>query len=285
MRGLYILSTLNVYNHVVQKSILAFSSLIPLLLPLPVPLNLPVPEVPATDDAFEFEALLCGGFLVPPEAYMTWGQRIKQGFPNSSVSCISDGSTINNPLSLSQSAIHLTQVLQKEAPRCKSRVLFGHSRGGTVALLCLLLRPELSEDISSLVLIDPVDDDKNTLIQLLLESKAPLPPILLLSTPYGGSSKYYASASFTSACAPPGRNAQAIYEAFQRSQRGSICELLVLPELGHFQLLDKKMLDRLDVVSASACAENTHFATQDGLLRVQSRAFNEIFSFVRSHLR
>ena len=89
------------------------------------------------------------------------------------------------------------------------------------------------------------------------------PRTLIISTPYGGSSKYYASSVFESACAPPSRGPQAFYQILsslyndvrvkepsppssssssspsKRNSNNAKISFVEFKHLGHTQLLDK----------------------------------------------
>lgn len=109
--------------------------------------------------------------------------------------------------------------------------------------------------VSALILIDPVDGtERHTLkkIELYPKDAPSLPPTLIISTPYGGSSSYYKSAVFESVCAPPDRGPKAFYEALSKQLEKDRVRLkyIEFKRIGHLELLD----DPKQLVFASICA-------------------------------
>ena len=200
-------------------------------------------STPTTSPHFVF----CGGFLTPSTVYSSWRDKLLDHFPSSRFRFLQDPSGLQNQVSLLQASdILLTELRKSDQPT----VLLGHSRGGAVALLATIRDPSL---LHAVVLVDPVDDSDLSLIQSISEQgfqSLYLPPHLLISTPYGGRSSYYKKTTFTSTCAPVGRNAEALW----RSLRGHADFqgiLLDFPELGHLQLFDGNELTSLKNVCPS----------------------------------
>lgn len=165
--------------------------------------------------------IISPGFTIPSICY----EEIGRAFGAASV-CSGDDRE-----SLEASSVRLRQVCSRESPALS---LFGHSRGGSVAVdAALELGPR---GVSRLVLLDPVDDaELTTLRKLDGPPRAPLPPCLLISTPWAGASSYY-HYNYESACAPPARSAAAFSRALQR-RVGAPGLLVEVPSLGHLAML------------------------------------------------
>lgn len=162
--------------------------------------------------------IISPGFTIPSICY----EEIARAFGAATV-CSGDDRE-----SLEASSVRLRQVCSRE-----SSALFGHSRGGSVAVdAALELGPRR---VSRLVLLDPVDDAELTTLRKLDRTRAPLPPCLLLSTPWAGASSYY-HYNYESACAPPARSAAAFSRALQ-SRAGAPGLLVEVPSLGHLAML------------------------------------------------
>jgi pimeloyl-ACP methyl ester carboxylesterase len=121
-----------------------------------------------------------------------------------------------------------------EATNPSDVLLFsGHSRGGAVAALAASMFAASNPKRSTLcLLIDPVDtvDRRATKLLTQMRDDSPstysassfstqVPRTLIVSTPFGGKSSYYRNAAFVSSCAPPTRNADAFFDAMNRSER------------------------------------------------------------------
>ena len=146
----------------------------------------------------------------------------------------------------------------------------------------LSLADSTSSDVrvSSLILIDPVDDiERHTLqkIDLYPIDAAPLPPTIIISTPYGGSSNYYKSAVFESVCAPPDRGPRAFYETLSKrdeKENSRFLKYVEFKHIGHLELLD----DSEDLVFASLCPVGGN-ADEEKILSKKSQ-IDEIVRFI-----
>jgi hypothetical protein len=169
---------------------------------------------------------------------------------------------------LDDSSNELIQLIETQwaTNQYQDLLLIGHSRGGAVLTMVLqklsAAHNNNKEAIPirnvNLCLIDPVDDaaldslqaksipgptgrdvqgtvypnfaTNSNNMQRLLKS------VLLLSTPYGGYSKYYDTA-LASACSPKGRDSQSFYEYFKGITNN--VELVTFNALGHMQILEE----------------------------------------------
>lgn len=133
-----------------------------------------------------------------------------------------------------------------------------------------------SSRVAALVLIDPVDDSSLSTLHLLATAsiKGAQPPTLIISTPYGGSSRYYSSTVFDSACAPPSRGPKAFYKTLLEKKVG--CAFYEFTDIGHLQLLD----DRGSLSFASACAAGTSRQQEQ---RVKEEVLELVSWFILTH--
>ena len=222
----------------------------------PIPLPLPIEKEPLS-------IIICPGFLLPKTCYENWQKVLKKSFPFSAVHFFEtadqeDSKSSVGYKSIDVSAERLVRQLTNESNDHDEGIiiLLGHSRGGAVALLAAERLKRRIERRICLLLLDPVDDEALTATSFSSSSSLSLSNVfdkekgeeegigtLILSTPYGGKSRYYSSATFTSSCAPIGRNADAFYHAIL--QRKSLFEpptLITFPRLGHLQLLSREGL-------------------------------------------
>ena len=163
--------------------------------------------------------IISPGFAIPSACY----DEISRAFGAASVVC-----SYASDESLEASSLRLRNICQQEGS------LIGHSRGGSVAVdVALQLGPRR---ISRLVLLDPVDDAALTTLRKLEVDTAPLPPCLLLSTPWAGASSYYRY-NYESACAPPDRSAPAFSRALSGRSPELRSLLVEVPSLGHLSML------------------------------------------------
>ena len=192
------------------------------------------------------------GFQTPIKSYKWMESNVIDYFDNAAFRFYHDRSSFDNRLSIPQSAREMVELLnaatsfQSSYP---STVLMGHSRGGAVAVVASAMT---QRPCHGLFLLDPVDDDMKSAIKACEENDNSF-PIAIISTPYGGSSKYYKTA-YESACAPSGRNAEAFYNTFLRKDIRHPLIMLTFPNVGHMQLLDD--LDNLAIASACSSSSN-----------------------------
>jgi len=148
---------------------------------------------------------------------------------------------LDSPSTIKESGDKLQSMME----RVKGEVILGgHSRGGAVSCLATLLLASSGSfehtKQRALILIDPVDDDKSTVVTALnVAAKkgkvAKFPPCLIISTPFGGKSGYYQTL-YTSVCSPPNRDATTFYHALQKLGNCSV-NLVTVPNMGHFDVL------------------------------------------------
>jgi pimeloyl-ACP methyl ester carboxylesterase len=200
-------------------------------------------------------------------------------------------------------ASRLFVASKKEQDNVSSMILMGHSRGGAVAALAAAIYHNIAtgnekrdtvlsniDDITPLppkvllVLLDPVDSSERVVLDCIGESitrkNSAWPwPVLVISTPFGGSSAYY-KVPYESACAPTTRNGDAFSEIFSSSmpsprtiqdpsfrkvnadtsKRKAPNVLQVrLIDVGHTQLL----ANRKASMYGSVCAANNKISDED----------------------
>jgi hypothetical protein len=178
---------------------------------------------------------LVPGFLIDAEFYTSYLDLLKPSksfvFP----------SNINNKTLMEEAsslAIEIKNQVTKE-----NIILLGHSRGAAVVSVasCLLSQESFIHRLYT-ILLDPVDSNDLVAQSSIQNCKVPFKAPLIVSTPYGGSSTYY-NVTYTNACSPNGRNADAFYQAYhnQSSLSRHACDNLLyvtIPSAGHLQLLD-----------------------------------------------
>ena len=200
---------------------------------------------------------------------------ITQYFPTAQLVFMQDASTLSQEIPIleaSEAVVNQLKNGHKQIPI----ILMGHSRGGALAALSAMKEPSR---VTAVVLLDPVDDNSMTLWNSLSTRRCegnPLPPFFIVSTPYGGRSSYYKKAIFTSACAPEGRNAAAIWSAF-RSCEQNVGLLVKFPELGHFQLFHTDISESSSF--ANICATNDRLS-YDRISSYKILLFSMVFRFL-----
>lgn len=207
---------------------------------------------------------------------------------------------------------------KKGRDEVSSMVLMGHSRGGAVAALAAAMyldsmtgnerRDKVTLNIENttllpvnvlLVLLDPVDSSEHVVLESLRESMTKVNsswpwPVLVISTPFGGSSAYY-KVPYESACAPATRNGDAFSDLFlsfepsssisressyektgaNMSERKAPHVLQVrLIDVGHTQLLGNRKASTF----GSVCAANNKIRDEDvqGLISVLTKEWIRI---------
>jgi hypothetical protein len=225
----------------------------------------------------ESNFIFCTGFLLSQDCYASWKSLMTSAFPTSTITFIEDNSSIQTPFTLQQSSAKILQLTNT----LKNVILLGHSRGGAVAALVAL---SSHENVKGVVLLDPVDDNMNTVITTIINQSNRSSSSssfsnnrcrwLFVSTPYGGYSSYYGT-KFTSACAPIGRDAEAIYNTLQNKSNMN-AELLAYEDLGHFQLLNE---EAIPASVRSMCAVNNKLDTKR-LEDIRQDAFRQVVSFL-----
>ena len=222
--------------------------------------NLSSSLIPTT---FPCVAILSCGYKIAPFHY----NKLMSSLPCPASSYSILPSPVFNESSVQQDAQGIVNQLmpllsEQSADRSSSPpliLLIGHSRGGATATLAssILTHSNAYKAIkpSSVltILIDPVDSaDHIATSSILLSTTYPssdFPQTLIISTPYGGKSNYY-NVAFDSSCAPIDRNAQVFYNTMKRCQHSTL--YIILPTVGHLQVLDQKEKSSI----ASVCASN-----------------------------
>ena len=128
----------------------------------------------------------------------------------------------NNLYSLADDYINL--INQNNADK---KILMGHSRGGAVVALANAIEKKSNNNNNynyGCILIDPVDDSELSTINEIKSlknnnrdnSRLNFSPTLIISTSWGGLSKYY-NTKYESSCAPPKRAALAFIDAYKET--------------------------------------------------------------------
>eukprot|EP01038_Epipyxis_sp_PR26KG_P005940 gene5940-8188_t len=183
-------------------------------------------------------------------------------------STINDTSnTDSNEGELNKSAEIIKSVVLKEVKEGDVVCVMGHSKGGAVAALVGVKLQAFFVN-TLLILLDPVDLVDLQAIRSIDKIKLMKPlNSLIISTPFGGYSKYYHS-NYESACAPPQRGATIFYDKLRNLNNDllkssiSLAEssvhnislytkLVTFPQVGHFQFLR----NRNNLTFSSVCAE------------------------------
>ena len=149
------------------------------------------------------------GFMVPEKHYASLSSElIEANICKLPITFLEDGNDVRNKQDIASSSSRLSTFLPRDNTEW---ILFGHSRGAAVAAYTAASSGYSDKPIA-LILIDPVDDEYFTTIRHIQESEH-FPRTYIASTPFGGSSKYYKNAVFTSSCAPPMRSSPAFFKA------------------------------------------------------------------------
>ena len=217
--------------------------------------------------------LFATGFQIPAKHYRSYADGLMRFLPSSSVQFVQDENAIDGSETIEQSAAKLSRQMQLAAAETRDVVLIGHSRGGAVAAFAVATTHLASPSkISALVLLDPVDDTEKHTIEALTSSSTVFPPTLIISTPFGGSSRYYKSAVFDSICSPPDRGPEIFYTALRNNRQENPVRYLEFKSIGHLELLD----ERDDLVFASVCALGANAAEETDSRARQIQAMVEL---------
>ncbi len=146
--------------------------------------------------------------MIPKKQYDSFSlELVQENICRSRITFLEDENDLSNKLDIPSSSSRLRQFLPEDKTNW---VLIGHSRGAAVAAYSSASM-EPSKKPNALVLIDPVDDERSTTIEYIRTSHH-FPRTYIVSTPFGGRSRYYKNATFESSCAPPSRSSSAFYE-------------------------------------------------------------------------
>jgi len=209
------------------------------------------------------------GFLIDKSHYMSIAESLQsRKLCSTPVKFIDDSNGLDGKESIQSSAEKLLGIINQDATDANRPVmLLGHSRGGAVASYAATKLIDSSNDaredmntlkmhskekrinVDSLILFDPVDDADLTTLKFIESKTVPFPPTFIVSTPYGGKSKYYKDTVFASSCAPPSRSSKLFYSIIQtvaeNQEKGELHKQLKqhirlneYKDLGHLQLLD-----------------------------------------------
>merc|ERR1711871_231413 len=205
--------------------------------------------------------------------------------------------------SIQTSSAGILEMMKRQDSKKEELVIIGHSRGGAVAVDASRkwILSRRSPRISALILLDPVDDVDlstiksfsssfssssisspsfpNTIAARNPPSTAILfPPTVIISTPFGGSSRYYKNANFESICAPRGRNANSFFEVI--SKHSIFSAFLEYRRMGHLQMLDD--LDKLSFDGACESSESNlaHMSAETETARTRAQMISQISDFV-----
>jgi pimeloyl-ACP methyl ester carboxylesterase len=209
-----------------------------------IALCLKLPEKSGATDVYTSScsqvSVFSPGYKIEVQQYQ---KILDQIYPNSKPTVLAAAddadSTIESLKQDAQGVLNEASRLFAASNKCQnnlpSMILMGHSRGGAVAALAAATflnsttgnerRDAVLSNIEHvtllppkvlLVLLDPVDSSEHVVLDSLQESitrsKSAWPwPVLVISTPFGGSSAYY-KVPYESACAPATRNGDAFSE-------------------------------------------------------------------------
>ena len=154
------------------------------------------------------------GFLIPKAQYTSLSSELVKAdvCSSSPIKYVEDSNDLSDKQDIPSSSSRLKALLPSGS-KYENSILFGHSRGGAVAAYTAAsLAADTIDRPVALVLIDPVDDTKLTTIEKISKSQS-IPSTLIISTPFGGRSKYYKNAVFESSCAPTSRSSLAFFNA------------------------------------------------------------------------
>ena len=135
------------------------------------------PAAISADNNKRAVAIVCGGFLIPPEQYKSYAKALEE--VGCAAALYADGSTLSKPQNLDEGAraiLEQADFLQRDLSMEAEvpLVLLGHSRGAKVATLAAA---QSKRKVAALVLLDPVDatgpDPTTVLPQLESLSKVP----------------------------------------------------------------------------------------------------------------
>jgi len=234
----------------------------------------PLPSSSVENGGFvDTSILFATGFQIPAKHYQSYADDLTRLLPSASVRFIQDENTIDGSETIEESAAKLSRQIQLAAAGTRNVVLVGHSRGGAVAAYAVAMTPlSSSSRVSALVLLDPVDDIEKHSLAAMASSLIVFPPTLVISTPFGGSSKYYKSAVFESVCAPPDRGPKAFYLALEKKGLENRAKFLEFKSIGHLELLD----NHEDLLFASLCATGANAAEETDAKVQQTKAMMEL---------
>ena len=221
----------------------------------------------------------CPGYMIPIECYTNLYDVIQSSIPQSSETIVYNSNNIDNNDSILTDINNLKNLLSSKTDKQnRNIIIFGHSRGGSVALSSLL-SANLKKDINKLlILLDPVDDGFNNAIKILKEYRIVDDnlKILLIKLPYGGYSKFYKK-SFDSSCAPNGRNADTFMNIFEEYHYN--VDYKIIQEFGHFGLLSEKELEKLAIGNVCSFYDNT--LSPNIIQSKKNSAYNIITQFIK----
>lgn len=179
------------------------------------------------------------GYLIPSSSYASISNDILISIP--SLSKIIHESSSMGEETIVDSAKRIVNFYLHSSEKF---IVIGHSRGGAVSLEILKL---MNDRIKCLILLDPVDDASKSTISNLHYYDFKDIPILVVSLPYGGKSKYY-NINFSSSCAPIDRSSSVIYESIKSKKKS----LVTLLDIGHLQFLDSSDNVTIDNICAKS---------------------------------
>jgi thioesterase domain-containing protein len=166
--------------------------------------------------------IIFSGFQISKIHYLKYADLMKSIFPKIEIIMIEDDEGDQFSQNIAEETKQtVDRILKLNRKSDGKYIVVGHSRGGAVAINFIneLHQADRSRMMQfvALILLDPVDDDKhfttNKISALNVDtrnvtnqfSSVNYPPILFVSTPFGGKSSYYKT-EYTSVCAPPGNN-------------------------------------------------------------------------------
>ena len=234
--------------------------------------------------------ILCCGYLIEASQYQHYAQSLHPQYlltvpsPTTNSSSILDDANLilRNAQTMLDISAH-----KAESKTCVDLLIIGHSRGAAAAAAAFssLTQSQSNQQLHlRLVLLDPVDTIDLEVLRFMEENLSHSSAssslssnnfdhrILIVSTPFGGRSKYYKT-TFTSACAPFGRNADSFFTALRNLY--THVSFVTLPQFGHLQFLGDRASSRFVDTCASSLDETKDSLSDSDLIHYTQALLQE----------